>query len=187
MKTKIQEILNAPYSRVLIPDNDGFSAEILEFPGCFAQGDTPNEAFTNLEEAAKAWISSSLERGLEIPPPASNIGYSGRIALRIPRSLHKRAAQFAGRDGTSLNQFLISSIAAKVGAEEYNNFLFQKIEKNVFPVVTYQIFVASAGTSGGQLYDVLSNLSVTHASNTAILPAFIIDWKKQNEETIIYG
>lgn len=127
MENKIEEILKAPYSRVLIPDEKGtFAAEILEFPGCFAQGKNPNEAFKKLEGAAKAWIESSLDRGLEIPPPTMNIGYSGKIALRIPRSLHKRSAQYAERDGVSLNQFLITAIASKIGAEDYHSYLCQK-------------------------------------------------------------
>ena len=57
MKKKPEDYLKEPYSRVLLPEEDGrFSAEILEFPGCFAQGDNPGEAFDNLEMTAKSWI-----------------------------------------------------------------------------------------------------------------------------------
>lgn len=130
MKNKVDEILKAPYSRLLIPDENGtFAAEILEFPGCFAQGNTPNEAFKNLEKTARAWIESSLARGLDIPQPSINVGYSGRIALRIPRSLHKKSAQFAERDGVSLNHFLITAIASRIGAEEYHVHLCNNFEK----------------------------------------------------------
>jgi predicted RNase H-like HicB family nuclease len=145
MEKKPEEYLKEPYSRVLLPEEDGrFSAEILEFPGCFAQGDNPNEAFNNLEAAAKSWIQASLDQGLEIPPPAMNIGYSGKIALRIPRSLHKRAAQFADRDGTSLNQFLISAIASKTGAEEYHSFLCQKFEQKLTYTITNNYLIQGA-------------------------------------------
>jgi len=129
MQTKPDEILRAPYSRVLIPEEDGtFSAEILEFPGCFAQGETADEAYKNLEEAAKVWIEASLSQGLNIPSPAINHNYSGKIALRIPRSLHKRASQMAARDATSLNQFLVAAIASRVGAEEYHSYLFDNLK-----------------------------------------------------------
>ncbi len=124
MKKRPDEILRDPYSRVLIPEEDGtISAEILEFPGCFAQGQTANEAFDNLEKAAKVWIEASLAQGLNIPSPTLNQNYSGKIALRMPRSLHKRAAQMAARDATSLNQFLITAIASRIGAEEYHAYL----------------------------------------------------------------
>jgi len=129
MKNTPEDYLKEPYSRVLLPEEDGrFSAEILEFPGCFAQGDNPNDAFNNLEAAAKSWIQASLDQGLDIPSPALNQNYSGKISLRIPRSLHKKAAQFAERDATSLNQFLISAIASKIGAEESYFYMFEKIK-----------------------------------------------------------
>lgn len=132
MKMKPEDYLKEPYSRVLLPEEDGrFSAEILEFPGCFAQGGNPSEAFNNLEEAAKSWIQASLDQGLDIPQPALNQSYSGKIALRIPRSLHKRAAQMAERDATSLNQFLITAIASRIGAEEYHSYLWQKFEQRL--------------------------------------------------------
>lgn len=67
MKT-VNEILQRPYSRVLTPEEDGrFSASILEFPGCFSQGNSPAEAYANLEEAAKNWVQAALEQKLEIP------------------------------------------------------------------------------------------------------------------------
>src|SRR5712691_10885211 len=104
MPKSIQEYLKEPYARILIPDEEGgFSAEILEFPGCFAEGDTANEAMQNLEEAAEAWIEAALAQGLEIPEPMINQGYGGKIALRLPRGLHRQAARMAERDGTSLN------------------------------------------------------------------------------------
>ncbi|MBF0508442.1 MAG: type II toxin-antitoxin system HicB family antitoxin [Deltaproteobacteria bacterium] len=130
MKKKPEDYLKEPYSRALLPEEDGrFSAELLEFPGCFAQGENPTEAFNNLEKAAKSWIQASLDQGLEIPPPALNQNYSGKIALRIPRSLHKRAAQMAECDGTSLNQFLITAIATRIGAEEYHSYLCRELEQ----------------------------------------------------------
>jgi predicted RNase H-like HicB family nuclease len=111
--------LKEPYSRVLIPENDGsYFAEILEFPGCIAMGTTADEAVKNLDEAANEWIKAARAQGQEIPEPFANQGFSGKLALRLPRSLHRQATRFAERDGTSLNQFLISAIAARVGAED---------------------------------------------------------------------
>jgi len=110
--------LNLPYARVLTPDEEGgYSAEILEFPGCFAEGDTVTEAFENLEEVAALWLQVALEQGQTIPPPLKNQTYAGRIALRLPRDLHRQAVTKAQRDETSLNQYLVSAVAAWVGAD----------------------------------------------------------------------
>lgn len=117
---KAEEYLKQPYTRILIADQEGgYSAEILEFPGCFAQGDSPDETMRNLDEAAVSWIEACQEQGSEIPEPNMNQGYGGKIALRLPRSLHRQAVRLAERDNVSLNQFLVSAIAAKVGADEF--------------------------------------------------------------------
>lgn len=133
--------LKEPYSRILIPNEDGtFSAEILEFPGCFAEGETANEAIKNLEAAAAAWIEASLAQGLEIPEPETNQGYGGKIALRLPRSLHRQAARMAARDGTSLNQFLVTAIAARLGAEDLYARLADRLEQHVSSSATNGAF-----------------------------------------------
>lgn len=131
MPKSVQEYLKEPYARILIPDEQGgYAAEILEFPGCFAEGETADEAIQTLERAAESWIQAALDQGQEIPSPFMNQGYAGKVALRLPRSLHRQATQFAERDGTSLNQFLVSAIAARIGAEEfYNRLVTQLIEK----------------------------------------------------------
>jgi len=131
LETKPEEYLKLPYARILIPDESGtFSAQILEFPGCFSQGNTPDEAFRNLEEAAIGWIEAALSQGQEIPTPSENHGYPGKIALRLPKSIHKRAVQLARRDGTSLNQFLVTAIAARVGSEDLYIRLLDKFEEH---------------------------------------------------------
>lgn len=132
-----EEYLKEPYARILMPnETDELSAEILEFPGCYAIGDSPDEALANLEDVAKAWIEIELERGHEIPPPSANHGFSGRFALRLPRSLHRLATRMAKRDGTSLNQFLVSAIAARVGAEDLYNRIADKISRSVIHSTT---------------------------------------------------
>lgn len=122
------EYLKEPYGRLLLRDSpDMFSAEIPEFPGCFAQGATANEAYQNLEEAAKSWIEVSLAEGHEIPPPMASHGYSGRYLLRLPRSLHRLAAIKAARDSMSLNQGITNAIAAWVGADDLYNRVAEKL------------------------------------------------------------
>lgn len=112
----ISSYLKKPYARLVVPEDDGtFRGEVLEFPGCIAIGDTPAEAFASLEEAAKGWLRAALIRNQNIPEPVENTEFSGRLVLRLPKSLHKKAARFAEYDGVSLNQFIIASIAECVG------------------------------------------------------------------------
>jgi predicted RNase H-like HicB family nuclease len=118
VQTEPRDYLRAPYSRVLIPDDESgtYTARILEFPGCVAQGDSVAEAYECLERAAEDWIVAAVDLGQEIPAPTEEQTYSGRVLLRLPKSLHKRAAELAYQDSTSLNQFIVAAVAEKVGA-----------------------------------------------------------------------
>jgi antitoxin HicB len=111
------EYLKRPYGRVLVPEPDGtFRAEIVEFPGCIATGDTAAETLANLESVAESWLNATIAKGLRVPEPIESTGYSGKFVVRLPRSLHKKAAHAASREGVSLNQFIVSCIAEQVGA-----------------------------------------------------------------------
>src|SRR5438045_190240 len=97
--------LRMPYARLLVPEEDGgYRAEILEFPGCIAEGDDAAEALSELEAAAEDWLEAALEMGSPIPPPLEEANYSGKLNLRLPKSLHRKASLAADLDGVSLNQ-----------------------------------------------------------------------------------
>src|ERR1700683_5469293 len=111
-----REIMKRPYARVLTPEPDGeYTAEIMEFPNCVASGDSAVNALANLEDVAVDWIAAALEQGQDIPGPMDNTDYSGRLVLRMPKGLHRRAALFAEREGASLNQFIVTCLAEAVG------------------------------------------------------------------------
>jgi predicted RNase H-like HicB family nuclease len=139
----IQDYLRQPYARIVIPvENNGYHAEILEFPGCFAQGNTVDEAYAELEKAAQAWIETSLDNAQEIPEPSSSVTYSGRIVLRLPRGTHKRAAQLAHRDNTSLNTFLVSAVSQKIGAEDLYNVVTERLEARLAQAAFHGTYAA---------------------------------------------
>jgi antitoxin HicB len=113
---RVISYLRKPYARIVVPEEDGtFRGEILEFPGCIATGDTPAETLSALEDVASAWLEGALEHNQLIPEPVENTEFSGRLVLRFPKSLHKKATMFAERDGVSLNQFIVMSLAEHVG------------------------------------------------------------------------
>jgi antitoxin HicB len=112
----IADYMKRPYARVLVPEEDGtYRGEILEFPGCISTGDTAAEALDSLEEIAESWIASALANGQSVPPPSECDEYSGKLLLRMPKSLHRKAARMAGKEGVSLNHFITTSLAHHVG------------------------------------------------------------------------
>jgi len=114
------DYLRRPYARIILPEADGsFRGEIMEFPGCIATGETAAETLLGLEDVARGWLEAALERGQNIPQPFDNNNeFSGKLVLRLPKSLHKKAAWIAEREGVSLNQLIVSSLAENVG-EKY--------------------------------------------------------------------
>ncbi len=124
------EYLKRPYSRIVIPDEDSgtYTAQIAEFPGCIAQGDSLQEAYDNLGKAAVSWIEAALDMRQEIPSPSIELEYGGRVALRLPKNLHRQASAAACKDGVSVNQFIVAAVAEKVGASTMYDTFAKKLE-----------------------------------------------------------
>jgi predicted RNase H-like HicB family nuclease len=134
---QVAKYLSEPYSRVLVPDpSGGYFVEILEFPGCFSQGDTAEEAISNLEEAMAGWIAAALDAGQAIPAPAASRGYSGHVALRMPKSLHREAVRRAELEGVSLNQYLVTAIEAHVAGQGVADEIAARVAADVRATVT---------------------------------------------------
>jgi predicted RNase H-like HicB family nuclease len=112
-----REALRRPYARVLERDDDGhYSASILEFPGCYADGATADEAMSQLDLTLTSFIEVMLEEGKPIPEPISSQEFTGRVTLRIPAPLHREASLLAAGMGVSLNRFLSDAVARYVGS-----------------------------------------------------------------------
>lgn len=76
LPSMVNDYLKLPYKRMIIPDQQSgtYTGMIAEFPGCIAQGNTPQEAYESLEETAKSWIEAALDLGQEIPLPSMEPG-----------------------------------------------------------------------------------------------------------------
>lgn len=113
---EIRRYLAMPYARELIKNEDGtWFARVVELKGCMTEGDTPDEAITNLDDAMMGWLHVSLEDGLPIPEPYESQQFSGKFVVRIPRSLHRALVRRADSEGVSLNQFVVTALSRAVG------------------------------------------------------------------------
>lgn len=105
----IKDYINLPYSILTkkISDEDGeyYFASVEELDGCMTTGETLAEAYENIVEAMEVWIETKLEANEEIPLPVDS-EYSGKVLLRIPKTLHKTLAFNAKNEGISLNQYM---------------------------------------------------------------------------------
>jgi predicted RNase H-like HicB family nuclease len=110
---------NLHYRAVQYFDPDGYwIAEHPELPGCKADGVTAQEALASLEISRELWIESSLAAGLEVPEPVEIPQYSGKLLLRIPKTLHRDLAGEAEADGVSLNSYIGMVLAGRFRRNE---------------------------------------------------------------------
>lgn len=104
-----------PYRIAVVRDQENIEgrewvAHVDELPGCEAHGDTVEEAIRGIQGAIDEWIEDALSNGREVPDPRTAASYSGRLMLRMPRSLHAELSGAAEREEVSLNQFIASSL-----------------------------------------------------------------------------
>ena len=106
-----------PYTFTLVPNEDGvWTSGVLELRGVISEGDSPTEAIEMARDALREMAIVRLEDGLEIPEPFDSRDYSGKLQLRIPPGLHRRAAMLAAQEGVSLNRWLSATVAANSSA-----------------------------------------------------------------------
>lgn len=58
---------------------------------------------------------SAASRQAAAAAPREDAAPSGRLLLRMPRTLHGALAEAAEREGTSLNQFITGTLASAIG------------------------------------------------------------------------
>jgi antitoxin HicB len=104
-----------PYHLLLVRDGEDkagpWIASVEELAGCTSRGKTAEEALTSVEAAKASWIATALAEGRDIPEPKSATSHSGRLLLRMPRTLHADLTRASEREGVSLNQFITDALA----------------------------------------------------------------------------
>jgi antitoxin HicB len=117
--SSVEQYASLPYHLLLVRDNDEkgrpWTASVEELPGCTSRGSTSEEALSGIREAMTGWITAALQEGREIPEPKSATSHSGRLLLRMPRTLHADLTRASEREGVSLNQFITDVLASAVG------------------------------------------------------------------------
>lgn len=52
-------------------DGGGYLAEVPDLPGCMSDGETPQEAAVNIQDAIADWIDAAKDTGRPIPLPGT--------------------------------------------------------------------------------------------------------------------
>ena len=101
---------------------DGRTEWCVEYPdlqGCVGGGDTREEAIEDAELSKKIYLDYLKENGIEAPKPTEEEDLpSGRIALRVAKTTHKKLIENSKKEGVSLNSYIQMAISEKLGRDQ---------------------------------------------------------------------
>ncbi|MBA2441964.1 MAG: toxin-antitoxin system HicB family antitoxin [Rubrobacter sp.] len=110
----LEYYMGLPYTVEVTRDEDGYFAQVGELPGCMTYADEFAELEHMVEDAKRSWLTSAVRHGDPIPEPDSR-EYSGKMNLRMPKSLHMALARRAERENVSLNALMVMLLAHELG------------------------------------------------------------------------
>ena len=124
-------------------EDNGFIALARDLPGCSAFGKTQAKAVSEVSHAIKVWQAAAAAAKNPIPNPsrlAEEPLPSGKVLLRLPRSLHASLIESAKSEGVSLNQQIVSILSAGATVKQISQRFAQ--EMVVAPTSSLQIIAA---------------------------------------------
>ncbi|MGC8917685.1 MAG: type II toxin-antitoxin system HicB family antitoxin [Thermoanaerobaculum sp.] len=117
---KVASARTPAYPMRLYQDTDSgdWVAEVVDLPGCIGVGESPEAAVAQATVAVAHWVDEAQELGLNVPAPSRAPRASGRVLLRLPKSLHAQLQVVAELEGTSLNQVMVSLLSQALGLRQ---------------------------------------------------------------------
>ena len=109
--------------KVVVDGETLYRALAQEFPDLEMYGDTFEEAYDLILSSIETFKEMADEDGETLPAPTVvTDDFSGRITLRIAKTLHRDVSILAEQEGVSLNHFLSDMVATCVGAAQGAHF-----------------------------------------------------------------
>jgi predicted HicB family RNase H-like nuclease len=110
-----------------------FEARVREFPDLVEYADSSDEAYALVVDAIETTIAIFQEKNRPIPSPMEvTDDFSGRVTLRMPKTMHQAYSQWAESEDVSLNQLIVNCLSHALGAfnaKQVNG--YQTVQTNV--------------------------------------------------------
>lgn len=111
------------------PEDKIYIVQFPELPGCIAHGETAEEALKNAYAVKDEWLKSALKDKWIIPEPSLPLETTGRITLRMPKSIHQRIIERAEEEDISQNQLILTYIAEGLERANLKNSVAEILQK----------------------------------------------------------
>jgi len=134
--------------RVIVDGEELWRATVRELPDLAEFSESRDEAIELALDAIESLRVSAAEDGRAFPQPAKDEEeYSGRVTLRLPKSLHREIALKAQEEDVSLNSYIVTSIALALSERAAAGAWAAAVQ--TLGNYTPQNYMVIAGQSGG--------------------------------------
>ena len=188
--------------KVLVDDQEMWRTTVRELPDLAEFAETREEAIELALDSIESLKASAAEDGRSFPEPIEEEEeYSGRVTLRMSKSMHRSAAQRADAEEVSLNSYIVECIALRLGSfvnphmsagsfplsSYIDYFQAQAIDQSIAVVGTESlsnVMVISGGAAGVRHAEVPLQFSITSAAalsslNPSAIPESIHERRKR--------
>jgi predicted HicB family RNase H-like nuclease len=166
--------------KTLIEGEELWRATVRELPDLAEYAETRDEAIELALDAVEGLRDAAQEEGRAFPEPFEDEQeYSGRVTLRMPKSLHRAVALNAIADDMSVNSYIVAVLAVSLNDyirsarapqitahRQYMNWFDWIYQPDGTPA--HQIILGSAAGSTGitvQIADAVGSLTIQPGSN----------------------
>ncbi len=95
-----------------------FEARIKELPDVAEYADSYEEAYSLAIDTIETTAEMLLEQGKVMPSPIiDEADYSGRVTLRMPKSMHAAYVSWSESEEISLNQLIVNCLSFSLGLQ----------------------------------------------------------------------
>ena len=108
----MKQHLKYTYSVTWSEEDEAFIGRVTEFRSLAAHGATAERALAEVQNVVEEVLEELAENGEPVPRPRGVRNFSGRFNVRMPCELHKRLVEDAEEEGVSLNQLVVTRLAA---------------------------------------------------------------------------
>jgi predicted RNase H-like HicB family nuclease len=106
--------------KVCVEDADLWRATVRELPDVAEFADTRDEAIEIILDTINNLRAAASEEGRSFPEPIEDEEeFSGRVTLRMPKSLHRAVAGRAQEEDVSINSYIVTALATTLGQASY--------------------------------------------------------------------
>ena len=116
MKAANPYAYNITVREIVFDGDPHFEARVKELPDVREYAASAGDAYALAIDTIETAAAMFAEEGRSFPSPALlQDDFSGRVTLRLPKSLHRALANTAKNEGVSLNQHLVNVLTYDLG------------------------------------------------------------------------